>query len=126
MTMPILTARTPQTHFFTNPQETDMLHHELNQQDGILIMEPGGALEAADFAAVTKEIDPYIKAAGHLKGVMIHAAAFPGWDSLGAFIAHLQFVRDHHQAIDKVAIVTDSEVLSIAVAPKVWTEIYRL
>jgi hypothetical protein len=38
----------------------------------------------------------------------VEAPAFPGWDRFGALIAHLRFVRDHHQFIRRIAVVTDS------------------
>ena len=49
-----------------------------------------------------------------LKGLLIEAPAFPGWDSFGALVEHLKFVRDHHKKIERVAAVTDSAFLQIA------------
>jgi hypothetical protein len=43
----------------------------------------------------------------------VDAPSFPGWDSLGALIQHLKFVRDHHRKIDRVAAVTDNGFLKI-------------
>ena len=90
-----------------------MLAHELLQKEGILLLRPQGPLHAGDFESVTKLVDPYIEQAGGLKGVMIEAASFPGWDSFAALVSHLRFVRDHHRFITKVAAVSDSAVLSI-------------
>ena len=44
---------------------------------------------------------------------MICAKAFPGWESFGALVSHLRFVKDHHRKIDRIAAVTDSEFLKI-------------
>ena len=35
---------------------------------------------------------------------------FPGWESLGAFVRHLQFVGSHERWVRRVAIATDSLV----------------
>jgi hypothetical protein len=94
-----------------------MLGHGLRQADGILILRPEGSLEATDFERVAAEIDPYIEANGKLRGVMVDAAAFPGWKDFAGLFAHLKFVKDHHRRIEKVAVVSDSSIL--ALAPKI-------
>jgi hypothetical protein len=91
-----------------------MISFELLRDEGILVVEPKGRLEAADFAALTREVDPYIEAEGGLRGLMIQSESFPGWGDFGALISHLRFVRDHHHKIARVAAVTDSAFLSIA------------
>ncbi len=89
-----------------------MLQHELNEDDGILMIAPQGPLEAADFQALAAEVDPYIAATGGLRGLLIEAKAFPGWDGFAGLTAHLRFVRDHHRMIRRVAVVSDHPVLS--------------
>ncbi|MGA9443537.1 MAG: STAS/SEC14 domain-containing protein [Methyloceanibacter sp.] len=90
-----------------------MLKHELQLDKGVLIVRPEGPLSAQDFSALTTDTDAYITAHGALKGLMICAKAFPAWDNIDAAISHFKFVRDHHRLIAKVAVVTDSEVLSL-------------
>ena len=91
-----------------------MIDFELLRDAGVLIVTPKGALSAEDFRAVSSTVDPYISEHGHLTGLLIEAPSFPGWDSLGALIEHLRFVRDHHGKIERVAVVTDSTILTIA------------
>ncbi|HJT22471.1 MAG TPA: STAS/SEC14 domain-containing protein [Nitrospira sp.] len=91
-----------------------MLHHELLENEGLLMLRPQGAIQAGDFDAVTRSVDPYIERKGILRGVMIEAPAFPGWDSFAAFVSHLRFIRDHQRHIGKVAAVSDSAFLSFA------------
>jgi hypothetical protein len=91
-----------------------MLNHELLKDDGILVVNPEGALEASDFEALAGEVDPFIEEKGNLRGLLIEAQSFPGWSDFGAFVSHLRFIRDHHRHIGKVAAVSDSTVLSIA------------
>ncbi len=88
-----------------------MLKHQLLLPEGILILEPDAPLEATDFDALACEIDPYIVEHGKLSGLMIHAKAFPGWANVDAFLAHMQFVKSHHQKIVRLAMVTDSKLL---------------
>ncbi len=61
-----------------------------------------------------KVVDPWIEKNGRLKGLVIHAKSFPGWDSFGALSSHLVFVRDHHRKIDRVAFATDSAMGNVA------------
>ncbi len=91
-----------------------MLQHELLEDQGLLILTPQGKLSEADFAAVTRVVDPYIERAGGLRGLMVDAPAFPGWDSLAALISHLRFVKNHHQKISKLAVVSDSSFAKVA------------
>lgn len=93
-----------------------MIHHELDKEKSILTLKPEGALESADFTKVSEEIDPYIESKGHLKGVMIYTASFPGWKGFADFLSHLRFVHDHHRKINRVAMVSDDKVLTIAPA----------
>jgi hypothetical protein len=100
-----------------------MVEHELNRADGILTIRPHGRLEAADFEAIARDIDPYIEANGSLHGLMVDAEAFPGWADFAAAIAHFKFVRGHHSKIEKVAVVSDSSFLRVA--PRVAAHFVR-
>lgn len=91
-----------------------MIEYELVADEGILILRPQSSLEATDFQQVAQTVDPYIEANGKLHGMMIEANAFPGWKDFAALLAHLKFVRDHHQKIERIAAVSDSSFLSIA------------
>jgi SpoIIAA-like len=97
-----------------------MLHHELLAEQGILILQPDGVLRAEDFSAVANVVDPYILQHGDLKGLMIDAPSFPGWDNFAALVSHLRFVRDHHKKVQRIAVVSDSKFLSVA--PKIASQ----
>jgi hypothetical protein len=94
-----------------------MIKHELLRERGILLLKPDGALRAEDFTALAGTVDPYLEQHGELKGLMIEAPSFPGWDSFAALLSHLRFVRDHHRRIRRVAVVSDSTFLTVA--PKI-------
>lgn len=89
-----------------------MLEHNLLSSDGILILEPSGPLETADFEAVIGDIEPYLAKHQSLDGVMIFAKAFPGWLNLEAAIGHLQLIERFHQNIKRLAIVSDNGLLA--------------
>jgi hypothetical protein len=91
-----------------------MISFEIMKTDGIVIIEPSGALEQTDFERLTEEIDTYINEKGYVKGIIIHTKDFPGWERFGAFTHHMKFIKDHHKKIKRVAAVTDSKVMSIA------------
>jgi hypothetical protein len=91
-----------------------MLAHQLDRATGILTLAPSGPLHADDFVAVAAEVDPWIADHGELRGVLVHAKAFPGWDDLAAFLGHVGFVRTHVRKIRRVAICSDSAFLTIA------------
>src|ERR1019366_1163906 len=57
--------------------EADMIKHEILQPDGILIVEPLSALAAEDFQALTTEVNEYLTGHPDLRGILIHARAFP-------------------------------------------------
>ncbi len=91
-----------------------MLTHELLREEGILILRPQGPLQETDFTSLASVVDPYIQEHGGLRGILLDAQSFPGWDSFAALVSHLRFVRDHHRLIGKIAAVSDSPILSAA------------
>jgi hypothetical protein len=44
---------------------------------------------------------------------MIVADRFPGWDSFGALVGHIRFVREHHRRVRRIAAVSDGAILSV-------------
>lgn len=89
-----------------------MLKHQLLLPEGILVLEPVAPLEAADFEAVAREVDPYIAEHGKLAGLLLHAKSFPGWVNLEAVLGHVRFIESHHQKIERLAVVSDSPLLT--------------
>ena len=88
----------------------NMLSVEIDEENGIAILEPDGPLSKNDFESAAMVIDPYIEAAGLLNGIIIHTKSFPGWDSFSAFLSHFRFIKEHHKKISRVALSTDSVV----------------
>lgn len=88
----------------------EMLNTILNKENGILILQPHGALKKEDFDNAVKVIDPFIEEHGKLNGIIIYARVFPGWEDFAALNRHLIFIRNHHKKIKKLAFVSDSMV----------------
>lgn len=90
-----------------------MIQFDLLHDKGIAVLSPDGPLKKSDFERLAEAIDPYIASNGQLTGLMICAKTFPGWESFGALVSHLRFVKDHHRKVARIAAVTDSELLKI-------------
>jgi hypothetical protein len=91
-----------------------MLSIELDSTAGLAIVRPEGALTESDFESIAGVIDPYLEERGELNGLIIYTKDFPGWDSFGAMIKHVKFVKNHHQKLSHVALVTDSKFGKVA------------
>ncbi len=98
--------------WISEPPSQGHLSFELIEDKGVLVLQPKGELEAADFERLGAKVDPYIEKAGELNGLMIDAEHFPGWDDFTAFSSHIRFVREHHSKIRRVAIVTADRLVS--------------
>jgi hypothetical protein len=90
-----------------------VIEAHLFRDAGVLEVFPSGTLTAVDFEQLAALVDPYIEANGDLKGLMIVADRFPGWDSFGALTGHIRFVRGHHRHVRRIAVVSDGATLSL-------------
>ena len=91
-----------------------MIEYSLDTANSILSVRPKSALDQRDFELLAKTVDPYIEETGGLEGLIIETSTFPGWENLGAMVAHFRFVRDHHKHIKRIALVTDSALGNVA------------
>ena len=85
-----------------------------NEQNKIVTLEPKGELTKDDFDYAKKIIDALIEKYEKLNGIIIYTKDFPWWDSFGALISHLEFIKEHHKHIKKLAFVTNSVVGELA------------
>jgi len=90
-----------------------MIEVKLNEDTGIVTVVPSAPLNKEDFKHLANEVDPYIEKEGKLNGLIIQVKSFPGWEDFAGLISHLQFVREHHKKIEKVAAVSDGRIVSI-------------
>ena len=94
-----------------------MINAKLLREESLLVVSPEDKLDSTDFERLRLLVDPYIEAHGELKGLLIDAESFPGWEDFSSLLEHLRFVRDYQQRIQQVAAVTDNGFL--AILPKV-------
>ncbi|WP_018969132.1 STAS/SEC14 domain-containing protein [Rubritalea marina] len=91
-----------------------MLKHHFHYQQSLLIVEPSGPLSQDDFVQLAQIVDTSIENGHSLQDLMIIAEEFPGWETLSAMIQHFKFIKDHHQTLHKVALVSDSALATLA------------
>ena len=96
--------------------ENPLLEYTILKPEGILLLKPNESLSKEDFAGLSASVDAYLADHASIHGVLIHAEAFPGWESFAGLAAHIRFVRNHHRKIGRVALVTDSPVAGMAEA----------
>lgn len=90
-----------------------MLHYRLEPRSGVVLLTTDGRLEASDFTSLAFTVDPYIRRHGKLRGILIDAVAFAGWDDIDALIAHVRFVRRHQRRVERIAVVTDDPFVEV-------------
>jgi hypothetical protein len=95
------------------PRETS-ISHRLLPDLGVIVVEVTGALSVQDFDALGLTADTWIDSHGRLDGVVFHARTFPGWESFGSVVRHIQFVRDHHQKVKRIALAVDGRLAGLA------------
>lgn len=91
-----------------------MMNIEIDEKNGIAIFCPDEKLSEADFKSAANVIDPYIEQNEKLNGLIISTEHFPGWESFKSLLSHLSFVKNHHQKIKYIALVTNSPLGSMA------------
>jgi putative intracellular protease/amidase len=90
-----------------------MLDYTIIEPEGILRVEPSGALTQEDFTGLTGFADTYLARHDDFAGLLIESQSFPGWDSFAGFASHLRFMRDHERRIERIALVTDSAIAHV-------------
>jgi len=85
----------------------------IEKQSKTAILELKKSLSKDDFLYAKSVIDPFIEKNNKLNGIIIYTKNFPYWDSFTGFVSHINFIKNHHQHIKKLAFVTDSFVGSI-------------
>lgn len=83
--------------------------------DGVLVVHPHGPLRREDFDKLSGIVDPWIEAHQQLRGLVIAMPTFPGWENIGSVFQHIEFIRDHHRHVQRVALAVDGllpEVMS--------------
>ena len=82
----------------------------------VLVVEPRAALRVADLDALAAAADAWLDAHGELRGLVVHARTFPGWENLASMMRHLRFVHDYQRRIHRIALATESRLAGAAQA----------
>ncbi len=90
------------------------LNFHLNEEKGVLLLEVTKSLTVSDFEVMTDKVDHWLAKHKQLKGLVIHAKKFPGWENLGSFISHVGFIMDHHRKIRHLGLCVDGELPELA------------
>ncbi len=101
------------TAWIVEPRSRGKLEFKLDEERGVLILTPRDELEIGDFDRVSAAIDPFIESSGGLRGLLVVADEFPGWDNFAALTSHFRFVREHQAKVRRVALVTSSRFLAV-------------
>lgn len=75
---------------------------------GILRLRPHGPISDADVAGLRRTLTEALAGAAGLKGLLVDAERFPGWQDFAAFAGHMGVIRDFHGRIAKLALVSDA------------------
>jgi hypothetical protein len=94
--------------------EDHMLDYSVMKPEGILVLKPQSPLSREDFSGLSAAVNAYLSDHDKLHGVLIESKEFPGWENFGGFSAHMHFVRDNHKKVERIAVVTDSAIATVA------------
>ncbi len=84
-----------------------MIQTELISANIVKIIIPE-KLEADDFRQIAPQIDSIIKDHGQIR-LLIDASGFNGWSNIDAFEKHAEFVKEHQQKVERIAVLTAHE-----------------
>jgi hypothetical protein len=108
-----LAERDQAIEFLRTLPEQPAISHRVLPEAGVIVVEIQKALRPQDFDALSATADDFINTRGSLNGLVLRTHHFPGWESLQGLIKHVRFVRDHHQKIKHIALVTDAKLANV-------------
>jgi hypothetical protein len=62
-------------------------------------------VKAEDFQQLAPQIDSLIRQQGKIR-LLIDATNFSGWENIAAFESHIGFIKNHHQKVERISIIT--------------------
>ena len=73
-------------------------------RDNVMRVTAPERLKADDFQKIAPQVDSIIRRYGKAR-LLIDATAFNGWENMAAFENHAEFVKDHQQQVDRIAVI---------------------
>lgn len=86
---------------------------DIRPEENIALLKPGSRISETDIEAVKHAINSYSNDYDKVPNLVIEANSAPLWEDLASLRAHIEFVEERHTLIKKVAIVTDSTLISL-------------
>ena len=80
-----------------------MIKTEIISANALKITTPE-KLKADDFREIAPQIDSLIIQHGKIR-LLIDASGFNGWENIAAFENHAGFIKNHHQKIERIAVI---------------------
>ena len=91
-----------------------MLKIDIRTRENIAIITPEGRISSDQIDALAQQVNDYINEFDQVPNLVLLTKSVPYWQDFNALKNHLKFVRDHHNLVSKVAIVSDSKLLWLA------------
>lgn len=76
-----------------------------NTKGNLIALTVDGKISYEDIASLQPIADKLIAQHGKIR-LLANASKFEGWDSIGAMEKHMNFVKDHQEYVEKVAVIT--------------------
>jgi hypothetical protein len=89
-----------------------MLNAQLFREDSVLMVTPIDEINLDDFEQIRHLVNPYIEEYGPLHGLLIDAHSYFSWEDFTNLLSQLHFINSYEKSIERVAIVTDNEILA--------------
>lgn len=84
-----------------------MLDVDVDHVRNVVIVRPGGALQADDFDGLNQIIDNFANDYDHLPGLVVRVEGMPRWASFGALKAHMDLIMSKSRVVPRLALVSD-------------------
>ncbi len=84
-----------------------MINTEIISGNILRIIAPD-KLKADDFRQISPQIDAIISQFGKIR-LLIDGSGFNGWENIGAFENHAEFIKDHQEKIERIALIAGHE-----------------
>jgi len=84
-----------------------MIKTEIISSNALKIIAPE-KLKADDFLQIAPQIDSLISQYGKIR-LLIDGSGFGGWENVGAFEHHAEFIKTHQKKIDRIAVIASRD-----------------
>jgi hypothetical protein len=91
-----------------------MLKVDIRRRENIAIVTPEGRITSEEMSEFTQKVNDYINETDQVPSLVLQTKSVPYWANFNALRKHLEFVKNHHRLVRKVAIVSDSKLLWLA------------